>query len=1320
MTAGGVDDIWAEMQREQRAAARATASRPAARTVVTAVDLSSLQRSRPKKAVPKKAADPTLQWMKGWSTEASPDARDGPAKGEEDPLRMTEPPATLMDIREDIPSDTPETFLAYMQRDINCLGEDALGVRLQSLQKLERVLVRRIDDLSTDIVDAVLDALLKPLLKRFKDKSEKCRELAVKVMRSLIENASELSAALPYVFSTLVARLGSEDLDGVAHLPEVARPDPEQKPVEIVRPVEESEEVRLELGRLVASLLPRCNQMQVYSYVDEATGLLRAQAMDPFHEVKALACETMMSFCHNHTEMLLHFSEPLGRSLTSCMTHNHAKIRILALRALTAVLYCGIWKHNHPIFCILMAWQDPNKVPIKAFYEPVTSVNYMSNYSFDRHPTVRRFWFETLAYWLLQLPDKVDHEPYIFPYLLTGLCDENDDIALQCFWLIEKCGELYEAEKEEDLRKTRQYGFDYGWTYEGRAFVPFPLQGIWAGGGVSGVRRTAAQGPDFMGEHERNEHKLRDTLEAAADEDFGEEVTIPEREYSWPHLRDMRAYRKLPRPRLGARHWVRTHTRRYIKATFNDVVDFRDCTALNAGRLLCMSIAYTEEGVTEWLQPMLQALCKFYSGRAWAAGDSQAMRTYDTVCKLLGAYLDPISYWEQLKSAFDAGSTFGLDQRVAQLRILALCLEGSVETLQSVEPADPTLGMGRLSAVIPELISALHGSDLLLSPTPESRRLLWTLVFSFLEPLRPQLSSAQVSQLLFVVLALSAKPEPDVAAELAGSALPEAPQPEDEEIEDSEQLQRALACLSTGFGGGPAAAAFALDDLDDVPGPTADVTVDPRVAHLPLFEHAFSEVLEHLEDSFPVFRSVVYLTPLSVLTSARHSDAVLGRLSSFCSPPSAPAARAAGHALAVHLALRCAKLLDHSDCHSTLALDARSFAQRAFQLMAEGQMDGCADTKHLSKTVVVSGIVLWRRFFLYPGVDPRIVLFSSIRGEPSKPLQWLTSVFADQELYKKFHRALEQAEVAAKGRDPNGFVITKAKQLREESDHCANVVRALAGSTLLLVIRLMLADDRKGIPWHDPAPEPGVGPWPGSAQQVFASVASLLAAASPTIEPLFVKPTPAFLTMYAAEILHVLMHQGSAVPAFRLRDDAARAICELWAPASSPCLPGTWKADEKETLAVNFVGALIDLNLSLPPDPEARHTPVTLGEGGGDIVLGWDGALSAGGSGGAAPSRAAPGGAARGPLLPAEVSRLLSQSTDCLKWNAALSLYALGVDLSAVCHDGFEAGLARWRKRKEQARVLIATDLRNRAGRAQSQALLERRALQGPGAAAAR
>ncbi|CAK9047676.1 unnamed protein product [Durusdinium trenchii] len=741
-----VDEIWLEMQREQGGTTYPRKTK--------VQDLSLLQKEKTKAKRGAKRMDSSLNWMSSWSATLKPTEHQveaflgGPA------MAVVEPPTTMVDALEELPTGTPEIFLAYIQRDINCLSEENLSVRLQSLQKLERVLVKQIDSLATDIVDAVVDALLKPLLKRMKDRSEKCRESAVKILRSLVENTSDLAAALPYIFPSLVARLGSEDLDGVAHLPEIMRPDPEQKPTEIAQPVEDSEEVRLQLGHFVASLLSRCSPTQIYSYIDEATGLIRAAAMDPFHEVKALACETMISFCYNHTEMLLHFALPLARSLTSCLTHNHAKLRIAGLRAVTACLWCGIWKHNFEIFQVLMAWQDPNKVPIKAFYEGVTNVNYMSTLSFDRHPAVRRFWFETLAYWMLRCVDKVDLEPYIAPYLLTGLCDENEEIALEVFWLIEKIGEAYEAEHEEDLRKTKQYGFDYQWTYNGRASVPFPLQGVWNGAGrsaSSAVRRSGARGPDLLGQKALTDHHHRELLdeeEAEEEGPLGSPLELPRRDYGWNELRHLEVFRKLPRPRLGSRSWVRTHTRRYIKATFNDVVDFRDCTALNAGRLLCMSVAYTEEGVTEWLQPMLQALTKFYSGRAWAAGDTRAMQTYGAVCKLLGAFLEPAALWAQLRPALDADCALELDQRVASMRILAMCLEGHVAVLQSICPPDPSVRMGQLEPVIPELIEeslqlrrnestyfqrrngerklgagaeAMHNSDLLLSPTPESR-----------------------------------------------------------------------------------------------------------------------------------------------------------------------------------------------------------------------------------------------------------------------------------------------------------------------------------------------------------------------------------------------------------------------------------------------------------------------------------------------------------------------------------------------------------------------------------------------------------------------
>eukprot|EP00933_Yihiella_yeosuensis_P079741 TRINITY_DN93152_c0_g1_i1.p1 TRINITY_DN93152_c0_g1~~TRINITY_DN93152_c0_g1_i1.p1 ORF type:complete len:1369 (+),score=308.95 TRINITY_DN93152_c0_g1_i1:82-4188(+) len=1360
-----VDDIWAEMQKEQLGLGTKTTKAK----VVKTVDLSSLQRERakPKKALPKKQLDSTLGWMHGWSsTVKQPSGSAGyPGLAASEDLSQLEPPTTLIDVVEDLPSGTPETFLAYLQRDINCLGEEQLGVRLQSIQKLERILVKQVDSLSTDTVDAVCDALLKPLLKRTKDKSEKIRELAVNILRSLVENASHLGGLLAYIFPTLVARLGSEDLDGVAHLPEIMRPDPEQKPVEIARPVEESEEVRLSLHRFVTSLLARLNPTQIYSYVDEATGLLRAGCMDPFPEVKAMACETMIAFCYNNTEMLLHFALPMARSLTSCLTHNHAKVRILALRGITALLWCGVWKHNFEIFQVLMAWQDPNKVPIKAFYEGHTQVNYMSTLSFDRHPAVRRFWFETLANWLLTVPDKVDHEPYVFPYLLTGLCDENEDIALEVFWLIERCGQLYESEHEEDLRKTKQYGFDYSWTYNGRATVPFPLQGLWSGGKAvsSHVRRTTAQGPDYIGKKGLDElRKHRDALDDLPDEPLREDelddldeddevdaklgraVPLPEREYCWPILRDLKVFRRLPRPRLGSRHWIRTHTRRYIKATFNDVVDFRDCTTLNAGRLLCMSIAYTEEGVTEWLQPMMAALTKFYSGRAWASGQkdqAQTMETYSTVCRLCGAFLDPVAVWAQLRCSLDPDSLLDLDQRVAMVRILALCLQGHVEVLQSIENPDPDLGLGHLESVMPELVSAVYESDLLLSPTPESRAALWDLVFSFLEPLRPWLTSEQVSKLLFVVLSLSAKPPPDEASELPDArrrvdptvALQNGVQLldlEEEELLDRGKLERALDALCKGIevsGSVPqqACGGFSLDSLDDGDDDFASPSSASEEAKGPLqvlFDQAFLEVMERLDDSFQVFRSVVYLSPLSVLVSASHVEVILRRLEVFCDATSTSSTRSAAQALGVQLAVRCSKIAE-SDSQSSLARSARYFIWKVFQMLGRVQLGALQGSfQNLSYAVAMSGLAMWRRFYLSPHVDPRLALFppsdADAEEKTSPCIEFMVAILADQELYKRFAGALELCETTMTGKAKEDFVVAKARRLREESDRRASAARAMAASTLLLVLRSMCLDGRgSALPWLP-------GSKAGSTSMLFRGVASLFRVAQPTLDPPFVRPTAPGMYIYVGEMLHVLMHlpkdakdedsvKEIAQSPLRIVDDAARAITQLTAPPSVPRWPPGLKfsADEEDELVVNFVQALIDLNLSLPPDPNAKHAPASLDQAGGDILIGWEDALlsstSAATSSGSSGSSDKAGAAA----VPSEVIRIQAQSPECLTWNAALALYKFGIDLTVVCPDGFQKAMAKWRKKGEQGKVIVAQDIINRAQKAYTSSYMAKMAL---------
>jgi hypothetical protein len=186
------------------------------------------------------------------------------------------------------------------------------------------------------------------------------------------------------------------------------------------------------------------------------------------------------------------------------------------------------------------------------------------------------------------------------------------------------------------------------------------------------------------------------------------------------------------------------------------------------------------------------------------------------------------------------------------------------------------------------------------------------------------------------------------------------------------------------------------------------------------------------------------------------------------------------------------------------------------------------------------------------------------------------------------------------------------------------------------------------------------------------------------------------------------MHQerGAIPAAFCLQDDAARAIHRLTVPSSKPILPLSLEAEERETLVSEFVQTLVDLNLTLPPDPDAKHEPVSLGD---DIVLGWDRNLAAlcPDAVGDAVSAAAnlttnskAGGTSTGigaAALPGEVSRVLAQTTECLRWNAALALYTLGVDFSVTCQDGFRRCLLRFQKQQSQGKSLIAKDLLYRA-----------------------
>ena len=94
--------------------------------------------------------------------------------------------------------------------------------------------------------------------------------------------------------------------------------------------------------------------------------------------------------CQDYSDLLLHFTETMGRAVLLPLISKKSKIRIAALNTLTAILWCGIWKYNAFVFENLIGFRDPNSVPIKDFYEPNHNINYLATFIVDTNVRVRR------------------------------------------------------------------------------------------------------------------------------------------------------------------------------------------------------------------------------------------------------------------------------------------------------------------------------------------------------------------------------------------------------------------------------------------------------------------------------------------------------------------------------------------------------------------------------------------------------------------------------------------------------------------------------------------------------------------------------------------------------------------------------------------------------------------------------------------------------------------------------------------------------------------------------------------------------------------
>ncbi|CAK9872389.1 unnamed protein product [Sphagnum jensenii] len=368
-----------------------------------------------------------------------------------------------------------ELLAEALNRDLNCLVDPAASVRSAALLRLQSTLfscVKSDDKGSCDLVEeehhdppdqaqvqlrskrntlcwAAEELIVKPLLRRFADSSEKCRQLSITILHQLLQEVpSAVITLLPYVLPVITERM---PLD--IPLTPASDNDYLKEPVKIQAIlVETSEEVRLQLVQLMHSILMKAPRL-IQAFASDVASILVAATFDTHPEVLLETFSTLEQF----GELMGYKLKPVGKQLVRVvqvsLSHNHYRVRVAALKAIRRLVMCGA----HDAIYELTAYRDPNLIPIKCFYEPDPKTHYFAVLATDRNSSAREELYRTIACWLCELGERKEHESRLVPYLLAGFQDPSPHLRELAFKLMEEVGLQYEEENEKEVKDTRTY-----------------------------------------------------------------------------------------------------------------------------------------------------------------------------------------------------------------------------------------------------------------------------------------------------------------------------------------------------------------------------------------------------------------------------------------------------------------------------------------------------------------------------------------------------------------------------------------------------------------------------------------------------------------------------------------------------------------------------------------------------------------------------------------------------------------------------------------------------------------------------------------------
>ena len=474
--------------------------------------------------------------------------------------------------------------------------------------------------------------LMQAVLRRLDDQSEAVRVCALRLTATALASLRDVTGTLPLLLPHLLERINAADwvFDAesklfargsdalAAHkrgrvLPGFGSAQSVLKSPSVQGSSgETSEAVRASVVALLSALLRGAALhgagAALVPWAGHIIVMSHALLVDTAPPVRCAAAVLVLQLCTLLPAVTKHFAVALIRGALPSLRARTAAVRVTALDAVDALVHCPdeakMRGAGSEAIMTLLGGRDAHVIPVAAFYEGDVQTNYAAALAADGSGAVRARWTRALGGWATRLPDRHEWWPYVMPYLLSCLSDDDGSgdagalpPARAALLYLDACGAAHEVEHAKTLLDRVQFGLD----------------------GDPGLELDGPLPPPFES-----------------------------------------------RPRLGARLFVRAQSRRVFPPLLRELRDWEpfggrvagsDGARARAAALLCALLVFHEDSATGVVDDLASALASGVeegieattgAGRGSVVGDVAVAAQMRAAARLVGRFLPPSAWVPQL------------------------------------------------------------------------------------------------------------------------------------------------------------------------------------------------------------------------------------------------------------------------------------------------------------------------------------------------------------------------------------------------------------------------------------------------------------------------------------------------------------------------------------------------------------------------------------------------------------------------------------------------------------------------------------------------